>query len=444
MRDPRYKLYIMNLFTRERIDLPSVELQVGMLKIERTTDDMFLVTSKEGIGYKYNQEDLRIDLPFFWIDQKTKDYFVTCYLEGRVTAYAENGDKFWKQADLKITGDVVYKEHKLYLYDYKRDVKVFDFSGDSPRKIVETQVNHDPLCTKGMSRRVYPELGDVWDIKDTHLVVTVKGEFLRVKSIVKSDGDVWSFRIYKMDSSQSEWEKITSLGDEAILLDQRTTVLANAVQGIKRNSIYFSVALGTAKALEYLHEVCLPSVVHRNFKSANILLDEELNPHLSDCGLAALNPNTERRVSTQMVGSFGYSSPEFALSGIYTVKSDVYTFGVVMLELLTGRKPLDSSRTRAEQSLVRWATPQLHDIDALSKMVDPSLNGMYPAKSLSRFADIIALCIQPEPEFRPPMSEVVQQLVRLVQRASVVKRRSSDDNGFSYRTPEHEHMDFSF
>ncbi|CAN6546740.1 unnamed protein product [Malus baccata var. baccata] len=171
------------------------------------------------------------------------------------------------------------------------------------------------------------------------------------------------------------------------------------------------VALGTARALEYLHEVCLPSVVHRNFKSANILLDEELNPHLSDCGLAALTPNTERQVSTQMVGSFGYSAPEFAYSGVYTVKSDVYSFGVVMLELLTGRKPLDSSRSRSEQSLVRWATPQLHDIDALSKMVDPALNGMYPAKSLSRFADIIALCVQPEPEFRPPMSEVVQALV---------------------------------
>ncbi|XP_059439466.1 protein STRUBBELIG-RECEPTOR FAMILY 8 [Corylus avellana] len=201
------------------------------------------------------------------------------------------------------------------------------------------------------------------------------------------------------------------------------------------------VALGTARALEYLHEVCLPSVVHRNFKSANILLDEELNPHLSDCGLAALTPNTERQVSTQMIGSFGYSAPEFALSGIYTVKSDVYSFGVVMLELLTGRKPLDSSRVRSEQSLVRWATPQLHDIDALAKMVDPTLNGMYPAKSLSRFADIIALCVQPEPEFRPPMSEVVQALVRLVQRASVVKRRSSDESGFAYKTPEHEAID---
>ncbi|KAF8391590.1 hypothetical protein HHK36_023896 [Tetracentron sinense] len=202
------------------------------------------------------------------------------------------------------------------------------------------------------------------------------------------------------------------------------------------------VALGTARALEYLHEVCLPSVVHRNFKSANILLDEELNPHLSDCGLAALSPNTERQVSTQMVGSFGYSAPEFAMSGMYTVKSDVYSFGVVMLELLTGRKPLDSSRSRAEQSLVRWATPQLHDIDALAKMVDPALNGIYPAKSLSRFADIIALCVQPEPEFRPPMSEVVQALVRLMQRASVQKRRSSDDSGFAYKIPDHEDMPF--
>ncbi|KAL2483942.1 Protein STRUBBELIG-RECEPTOR FAMILY 8 [Forsythia ovata] len=204
------------------------------------------------------------------------------------------------------------------------------------------------------------------------------------------------------------------------------------------------VALGTARALEYLHEVCLPSVVHRNFKSSNILLDEELNPHLSDCGLAALTPNTERQISsTQMVGSFGYSAPEFALSGIYTVKSDVYSFGVVMLELLTGRKPLDSSRVRSEQSLVRWATPQLHDIDALAKMVDPALNGMYPAKSLSRFADVIALCVQPEPEFRPPMSEVVQALVRLMQRASIVQRRSSDDSGFAFKTPYHEATDMS-
>lgn len=181
------------------------------------------------------------------------------------------------------------------------------------------------------------------------------------------------------------------------------------------------IALGSARALEYLHEVCSPSVVHKNFKSANILLDMELNPHLSDCGLASFVPNTDHQGSEDNSSS-GYSAPEVDMSGQYTLKSDVYSFGIVMLELLTGRKPFESSRSRSEQSLVRWATPQLHDIDSLANMVDPTLKGLYPAKSLSRFADVVALCVQPEPEFRPPMSEVVQALVRLVQRANMSKR----------------------
>ncbi|XP_022715383.1 protein STRUBBELIG-RECEPTOR FAMILY 6-like isoform X2 [Durio zibethinus] len=193
------------------------------------------------------------------------------------------------------------------------------------------------------------------------------------------------------------------------------------------------IALGTARALEYLHEVCSPSVVHKNIKSANILLDAELNPHLSDSGLATFIPSADRVLNRDDVGS-GYSAPEVTMSGQYSLKSDIYSFGVVMLELLTGRKPFDSTRPRLEQSLVRWATPQLHDIDALSKMVDPALKGLYPVKSLSRFADVIALCVQPEPEFRPPMSEVVQALVRLVQRANMSKRTIGTDQGASQRT----------
>ncbi|XP_073390939.1 protein STRUBBELIG-RECEPTOR FAMILY 8-like, partial [Physcomitrium patens] len=77
------------------------------------------------------------------------------------------------------------------------------------------------------------------------------------------------------------------------------------------------------------------------------------------------------------------------------------------------------SRPRKEQNLVRWATPQLHDIGALERMVDPVLEGAYPAKSLSRLADVVASCVQPEPEFGPPVSEVVQSLVRLMQRAAL-------------------------
>ncbi|KAL1821683.1 hypothetical protein ACET3Z_016552 [Daucus carota] len=176
------------------------------------------------------------------------------------------------------------------------------------------------------------------------------------------------------------------------------------------------MALGAARALEYLHDFCEPPIIHRNFKSANILLDDDLAVHVSECGLAPLvSTGSVSQLSGNLLSAYGYGAPEFE-SGIYTSMSDVYSFGVVMLELLTGRKSYDRTRTRGEQFLVRWAVPQLHDIDALSGMVDPSLNGEYPAKSLSHFADIILRCVQAEPEFRPPMSEVVQDLIQVIRR----------------------------
>ncbi|CAB4274386.1 unnamed protein product [Prunus armeniaca] len=184
------------------------------------------------------------------------------------------------------------------------------------------------------------------------------------------------------------------------------------------------MALGAARALEYLHEVCQPPIVHRNFKSANLLLDDDLSVRVSDCGLAPLiSSGSVSQLSGHLLSAYGYGAPEFE-SGIYTHQSDVYSFGVVMLELLTGRKSHDSTRNRGEQFLVRWATTQLHDIDALSRMVDPSLNGQYPTKSLSHFADIISRCVQvsnaifdiSEPEFRPLMSEVVQDLLEMIRR----------------------------
>ncbi|KAH1102170.1 hypothetical protein GYH30_036636 [Glycine max] len=174
------------------------------------------------------------------------------------------------------------------------------------------------------------------------------------------------------------------------------------------------VSLGAARALEYLHEHCQPPIVHRNFRSANILLNDKLEVLVSDCGLGSLlSSGSASQLLGRHLTANGYSAPEFEY-GSYTLQSDVFSFGVVMLELLTGRKSFDSSRPRVEQFLMRWAIPQLHDIDALSKMVDPSLNGEYPKKSLSRFADIISSCIQNEPEFRPAMSEIVQDLLRMM------------------------------
>nr|GEU69057.1 putative serine/threonine/dual specificity protein kinase, catalytic domain-containing protein [Tanacetum cinerariifolium] len=190
-------------------------------------------------------------------------------------------------------------------------------------------------------------------------------------------------------------------------------------------SLRIRMALGAARALEYLHDFCEPPIIHINVKSTNILLDEDLSVCVSDCGLAPLiSQGVVSQLSGNLLAAFGYGAPEFEL-GIYTEMSDVYSFGVVMLELLTGRKSYDSTRHRGEQLLVRWAVPQFHDIEALTRVVDPSLNGQVPVKSLSNFADIISRCVLVEPEFRPQMSEVVQDLIRMIRREST--NRSDGD-----------------
>uniref|UniRef100_A0A0E0ALH9 Protein kinase domain-containing protein n=1 Tax=Oryza glumipatula TaxID=40148 RepID=A0A0E0ALH9_9ORYZ len=178
------------------------------------------------------------------------------------------------------------------------------------------------------------------------------------------------------------------------------------------------VAVGAAKALQYLHDGCQPPIVHQNFEPSIVLLNSTLVVHISECGLAALSSRSVSQLSGRMRTLFHYEAPEVHESGLLSDRSDVYSFGVVMLELLTGRKPYDSSRPRAEQHLVRWATSQLYDIDAISKMVDPSIRGQCSEKALSRFVDIISSCIQHEPEFRPSMSEVVQDLTRMVSDAT--------------------------
>uniref|UniRef100_A0A0E0LMA6 Protein kinase domain-containing protein n=1 Tax=Oryza punctata TaxID=4537 RepID=A0A0E0LMA6_ORYPU len=175
------------------------------------------------------------------------------------------------------------------------------------------------------------------------------------------------------------------------------------------------VAVGAAKALQYLHDGCQPPIVHQNFEPSIVLLNSTLVVHISECGLAALSSRSVSQLSGRMRTLFHYEAPEVHESGSLSDRSDVYSFGVVMLELLTGRKPYDSSRPRAEQHLVRWATSQLYDIDAISKMVRYLILSSTP-RWIS-VPDLIPL-MQHEPEFRPSMSEVVQDLTRMVSDAT--------------------------
>ncbi|XP_020210702.1 probable serine/threonine-protein kinase PBL23 [Cajanus cajan] len=172
-----------------------------------------------------------------------------------------------------------------------------------------------------------------------------------------------------------------------------------------------NIAAGAAKGLEYLHEVANPPVIYRDFKASNILLDENFNPKLSDFGLAKLGPTGDKtHVSTRVMGTYGYCAPEYASTGQLTTKSDIYSFGVVFLELITGRRAIDQSRPSDEQNLVTWAQPLLRDRRKVAIMVDPLLKGNYPTKGLHQALAVAAMCIQDEADIRPLISDVVTAL----------------------------------
>ncbi|XP_061344207.1 probable serine/threonine-protein kinase PBL23 [Gastrolobium bilobum] len=175
------------------------------------------------------------------------------------------------------------------------------------------------------------------------------------------------------------------------------------------------IALEAAKGLEYLHEHVSPPVIHRDFKSSNILLDKKFHAKVSDFGLAKIGPDgAGGHVSTRVLGTQGYVAPEYALTGHLTTKSDVYSYGVVLLELLTGRVPVDMKRPPGEGVLVSWALPLLTDREKVVEIMDPALEGQYSMKEVIQVAAIAVMCVQPEADYRPLMADVVQSLVPLV------------------------------
>ncbi|KAG7545419.1 Protein kinase-like domain superfamily [Arabidopsis suecica] len=173
------------------------------------------------------------------------------------------------------------------------------------------------------------------------------------------------------------------------------------------------IALDTARAVEYLHERCRPPVIHRDIKSSNILLDSSFNAKISDFGLAVM-VGTHGKNNIKLSGTLGYVAPEYLLDGKLTDKSDVYAFGVVLLELLLGRRPVEKLSSVQCQSLVTWAMPQLTDRSKLPKIVDPVIKDTMDHKHLYQVAAVAVLCVQPEPSYRPLITDVLHSLVPLV------------------------------
>ncbi|KAD4888948.1 hypothetical protein E3N88_21021 [Mikania micrantha] len=168
------------------------------------------------------------------------------------------------------------------------------------------------------------------------------------------------------------------------------------------------VAYGSARGLAYLHHDCSPRIVHRDIKSSNILLDENLEPCVSDFGLAKLLVDEEAHVTTVVAGTFGYLAPEYLQSGRATVKSDVYSFGVLLLELITGKRPTDPAFVKQGLNVVGWLNT-LRKENHLEDVVDKRCTDA-DASTVEAVLEIAGRCTNANPDDRPSMQQVLQFL----------------------------------
>ncbi|TVU47632.1 hypothetical protein EJB05_07238, partial [Eragrostis curvula] len=169
-----------------------------------------------------------------------------------------------------------------------------------------------------------------------------------------------------------------------------------------------NIILGAAKGLSYLHHDCSPRIIHRDIKSSNILLDGNFEARVSDFGLAKLLEDEESHITTIVAGTFGYLAPEYMQSGRATEKTDVYSFGVLVLEILSGKRPTDSSFIEKGLNIVGWLN-FLAGENREREIVDQNCEGMQ-IETLDALLSLAKQCVSSVPEERPTMHRVVQML----------------------------------
>ncbi|KAK7342734.1 hypothetical protein VNO80_25690 [Phaseolus coccineus] len=192
--------------------------------------------------------------------------------------------------------------------------------------------------------------------------------------------------------------------------------LAQTLIGSGHSSIQFSwstrrnICVGVARGLAFLHEEVRPHIIHRDIKASNVLLDKDLQPKISDFGLAKLIPPNLTHISTRVAGTVGYLAPEYAIRNQVTRKSDVYSFGVLLLEIVSGR-PNTNRRLPDEEQYLLTRAWDLYEGGETERLVDAFLDGDFNIEEATRFCKIALLCTQDSPQLRPSMSTVLEMLL---------------------------------
>ncbi|CBI30387.3 unnamed protein product, partial [Vitis vinifera] len=215
-----------------------------------------------------------------------------------------------------------------------------------------------------------------------------------------------------------------------------------------------NIALDVARGMEYLHTLAHQTFIHRDLKSSNILLGDDYRAKVSDFGLVKLAPDGEKSVVTKLAGTFGYLAPEYAVTGKITVKVDVFSFGVVLMELLTGLMALDEDRPEESQYLAAWFWHIKSNKEKLMAAIDPVLDKKEETlESISTIAELAGHCTAREPSQRPEMGHAVNVLAPLVEKWKPFDDDTEEYSGIDYSLPlnqmvkgwqEAEGKDFSY
>ncbi|ERM97966.1 hypothetical protein AMTRI_Chr06g195230 [Amborella trichopoda] len=197
-----------------------------------------------------------------------------------------------------------------------------------------------------------------------------------------------------------------------------------------------TIALDVARGVEYLHSLAQKSFIHRDLKPSNVLLGDDMRAKVSDFGLVKLAPDGKYSVETRLAGTFGYLAPEYAVTGRVTTKVDVFAFGVILMELITGRRALDESQPEDSMHLVTWFRRVIANKEKIGKVIDPVIDlDEETYKSICTVAELAGHCTAREPHQRPDMGHAVNVLSPLVQQWKPTSTEDEDCFGIDLDMP---------